>query len=425
MVGSIYLIMVSDNLAVVSDQTNDQLSRQDVIIRHQLKPHFATLAQCQSLAELHQHPLYQQLRAEIEPVCQGKEYRNGFVPPPAAKPFYRAVAWNVERGICFEPILKELQTHPVLKEADILLLTETDVGMARSKNRNIARELALALNMNYYFLPAYINLCKGSGMEVDFDGENDMALHGNAILSRYPLKDLQRIPLQNAKDKMKGREKRIGNQNVVAATIEFPQKSVKAVCIHLDALSTQTQRQNQMISILERLQASPDMPVLLGGDWNTSTYNSSGPFYAICGFWYRIFMGVGNVIKNHYPYPDRYFEKGLFQALKKAGFEYEQSNELGAGTNHYATDDFKKYKILSDWVPQWCFAFIVWALRPYGGKCSLKLDWFASRNLKLVGPNDQLTHNGVSATKPKVIMGLRSDGNELSDHDPIVVDFVL
>ena len=76
-------------------------------------------------------------------------------------------------------------------------------------------------------------------------------------------------------------------------------------------------------------------------------------------------------------------------------------------------------------MPQWCFAFIVWALRPYGGKCSLKLDWFSSRNLKLVGSNDQLSYKGVFATNPKVIMGLRSDGNELSDHDPIVVDFVL
>lgn len=408
--------------------TDEERSVTDVVLKHQLIPHFAELSKCNSLEELHNHPLYKQLKPEIEKVTNGIEYRNVNNLSLPTKPFYRAVAWNIERGMCHDEILEELKSHPMLKPADLLLLTETDSGMARSKNLNIARELALALGMNYYFVPAYINLCKGNGMEVDFAGDagdNDLALHGNAILSRYPIKDLQRIPLKNAKDKMSGKEKRIGNQQALAATIAFPQGDLRTVCIHLDALSTQKQREQQMISILERLEVNKQMPVLLGGDWNTSTYNSSHAFYAICGFWYRVFMGVGNVIANHYPYPDRYFERGLFESLKKAGFEYEKSNELGAGTNHYSSDDMKKYKILRDWVPHWCFAFIEWALRPHGGRCSLKLDWFASRNLNLVKSNDKLEYNGLTATGPKVVNGLKRDGKELSDHDPIVVDFVL
>lgn len=400
----------------------------EALLTHQLMPHFSTLEKCNSLEELHQHPLYQKLRPEIEQVIHGVEYRNQKTSNLPEKPFYRAVAWNVERGMCYEEILQELQQHPILKQADLLILTETDVGMARSKNLNIARELALALGMNYYFVPAYINLCKGNGMEVDVAEsakDNELALHGNAILSRYPIKDLQRIPLKNAKDKMAGKEKRIGNQQALAATIEFPQKAVRVVCIHLDALSTQKQRYLQMASIIERLEASSDMPILLGGDWNTSTYNSSHAFFAICGFWYRVFMGVGNVIHNHYPYPDRYFEAQLFQHLKKSGYEYENCNELGAGTNHYAIDDMKKYKILRDWVPHWCFAFIEWALRSNGGRCSLKLDWFASKHLNVVNDKTKLKYADVEALAPKVISGLKHDGKELSDHDPIMIDFVL
>jgi endonuclease/exonuclease/phosphatase family metal-dependent hydrolase len=406
------------------------------LLTHQLRPHFAQLAAHESTAELQASKLYQQLENEITQVVRGQEFRCLASPASPSKPFYRAVAWNLERGICFEPILEELQTHPLLKTADLLLLTETDIGMARSKNRNVARELAAALGMHYYFLPAYLNLCKGSGIESDFEGENDLALHGNAILSRYPMRDFQAIPLQNAKDKMRGKEKRIGSQQVLAATIDFPQGALRAVCIHLDALSTQRQRQRQMASILARLTVPSGMPVLLGGDWNTSTYNSRRAIYAILGFWYRVFMGVGNVIANHYPYPDRYFERGLFQLLRQAGYDYEHCNELGAGTNHYSVDDFKKYKNLSDWVPQWCFAFIQWALRSNGGKCSLKLDWFASKDLRVVAPADlplqyqplpdqSLSPQPLPALAPKVVQGLKRDGQEISDHDPILVDFMI
>jgi endonuclease/exonuclease/phosphatase family metal-dependent hydrolase len=398
---------------------------EEELITHALRPYFETLAQCDSTQELQEHKLYLELKPQIEKLLQSSEYR---LSPPnglPAKPFYRAVAWNVERGICFESILETLQNHETINKADLLLLTETDLGMARSKNINIARELALALGMNYYFVPAYINLCKGSGIESDFDGVNDLSLHGNAILSRYPMRDLQPIPLRNAKDKMKGKEKRIGNQQALAATIEFPQGPVRAVSIHLDALSSQQQRQRQMASILDQLQMRPGMPVLLGGDWNTSTYNSRSSFYAICGFWYRVFMGVGNVIQNHYPYPERYFESRLFELLKQRGFEYENCNEIGKGTHHYNVADFKRYKNLSDWVPQWCFAFIEWALRSNGGRCSLKLDWFASRDLRVISKEDRLEFNEVCSLPPSVIPGLNEKGKELSDHDPILVDFAL
>lgn len=396
---------------------------QERLITHNLKQHFAELARNQSSQELFAHPLYQRLKPEIDAVLQGYELLNRPGLELDAKPFYRAVAWNVERGICYDAILEQLRANPILNRADLLLLTETDLGMARSQNRNVARELALALDMNYYFVPAYINLCKGSGIESDFDGENDASLHGNSILSRYPLRDLQPIPLKNAKDKMRGKEKRIGNQQALAATVDFPQGSIRAVCIHLDALSAQYQRQRQMEVILKSLKVEPAMPVLLGGDLNTSTYNSRHAFYAICGFWYRVFMGAGNVIANHYPYPERYFEKGLFNLIESMGYDFRNANELGVGTVHFRTSDFKKNKNLSDWVPQWCFAFIEWALKPHGGKCSLKLDWFATRDLKVISNQDTTRYPGSIA--PKVLGGLHEGGKEISDHDPVILDFTL
>jgi hypothetical protein len=62
------------------------------------------------------------------------------------------------------------------------------------------------------------------------------------------------------------------------------------------------------------------LPVLIGGDWNTSTYNSRRAVYSIFGFWRRVMMGSGYFIRNHYPHPDRWFERHLFRELESRGW---------------------------------------------------------------------------------------------------------
>ena len=57
-------------------------------------------------------------------------------------------------------------------------------------------------------------------------------------------------------------------------------------------------------------------------------------------------------------------------------------------------------------MPEWCFRFIRWSLRHHGGRCPFKLDWFATRELKVEAP--------------VVIHDLG-----LSDHDPVGVDLVV
>jgi hypothetical protein len=66
--------------------------------------------------------------------------------------------------------------------------------------------------------------------------------------------------------------------------------------------------------ILDHLDTLPPLPVILGGDWNTTTFNSQSATRAILGYWRRVLMGVRNVVRNHYPHPDRYFEKHLMNS---------------------------------------------------------------------------------------------------------------
>ncbi len=374
-----------------------------------LLPMLAPLALRKNLGETLADPLYRQFAQRVDGLIN-RVHQSDFRPSDApGRERYRIVAWNIERGVRLDQQIDVLRRDPRLIDCDLLLITEADAGMARSGNRMVAEELARALGMAQVFAPSYLALGKGSGVERDAAGVNLFGLHGNALLSRYPIRHARVLGLKNGVDKMAHREKRLGRQAVVIATIDFPGHPVQAVSLHLDAQSTQRHRYLQMREVLADL--DPSLPTVIGGDWNTSTYDSSHALWAILGFWRRVLMGVDHVIRNHYLYPDRWFERDLFRLLEKQGFDYRSANIPGAPTVYYDISDIRARRNLNEWVPAWCFAFIQWSLRNHGGRCPLKLDWFAVRGLR--------TEN------PVVVPDLtREYGLPLSDHDPIAVDLV-
>ncbi len=333
--------------------------------------------------------------------------------PGASPDKIAALAWNIERGCIFDGIVEALKNHSGLNNKDLLLLTELDHGMARSGNRFVAQEIAKQLKLNYAFAPVYIALQKGSGVESEMDGENTKSIHGLAMFSRFPMKNVHAIPLPNGKDKMWGKEKRLGYLRALIADIEHPAGTFRAVTIHLDAHCSRAHRQKQIKIILDHLDTLSPMPTLIGGDWNTTTFNSQSSTRAIMGYWRRVFMGPKNVAKNHLPHPERYFEKPLFDSLEKRGYEFRSLNNVGEGTLHYHMDSIEKNTNLRDWVPEWCFPFIFWAAGRVGGSVSGRLDWFAGKGIRLA--------DGAS---PKTIGRLVNDeGIPLSDHDAISLDF--
>jgi endonuclease/exonuclease/phosphatase family metal-dependent hydrolase len=377
------------------------------LIKEQIAPRFPEFVRCSSTAELEASPVYGSLEGTVRTVLETPEVGDFTAKPAPARDRYRFLAWNLERGIELDGQLEAFRTHDYLKTCDVLLLTETDLGMARSGNRAVAQALARELGLHYSFVPCYLNLTKGSGVEYHAEGENELGLHGNAVLSRYPIRRVRPIHLENGTDKMAGREKRLGRQTALAADIDFPNYAVTAVAVHLDANSSQRHRHNQMRDVLDGLET--DRPVIVGGDWNTTTYNSSRAFPAIGGFWLRVFMGVDNVILNHYLHPYNRFEKDLFNLLESRGFNYKACNRLGERTTSYDADDPKTRQNLGEWVPGWCFAFMRWSLRNHGGKCPLKIDWFATRDMH--------------CENPIVIHELRESRlTPLSDHDAIGID---
>lgn len=325
----------------------------------------------------------------------------------------RVTAWNIERGKRLEGIVDVLQKHPQIKDSDLLLLTELDYGMARTSNRFVAREIAEALEMNYAFAPCYLSLVKGNGSELNVEGENAQALHGNALFSRYPLINAHSLALPNGIDKFRGKEKRLGCQRAVVADVNHAAGMFRTVSLHLDAHSTQKHRHRQMKLVLDHVESlTPRLPLLIGGDWNTSGYNSKRALYTIAGFWRRVLMGVGHVLRNHYVHPERWFERRLFRELERRGFNFRDLNEMGVGTLHYDVKNIAVHESLADWVPVWCFKFLHWSLRKFDGRASLKLDWFAGKDITI--PDGEA---------PRVIGNLTDEEGALSDHDAIILSF--
>ena len=385
-------------------------------LEHELQPHFEGLARFNSTPECQESELYLKLRPDIERVLSAVEQIT-HTPKPreTASSAIRAAAWNIERGIQLDRIIEVLGQDPVLMEADVLYLTETDYGMARAGNRHVGREIADALGFSHVFAPCYLALNKGAGVEADAAGENTFALHGNALFSRHPIHRAHAVALPNGKDKMVGREKRLGSQRAIIADIEHPAGMFRAVVLHMDAHSSQAHRHRQMRMVMDHLDTlEPSIPVLIGGDWNTTTHNASRALYSILGYVVRVLMGVRRAIADHYPHPDRWFERHMFRDLERRGFDYKSLNVPGGCTLHYSIQDLAANQNMGEWIPQWCFWFINWALEPQGGRCSLKLDWFAGRGIE-----------ATSDEGPAILEGLAGDGPPLSDHDPIVLGFNL
>ncbi len=381
------------------------------VLDHDLNEHFPELLKFESTAEMEASPLWAEIRDEAERILDAVVVETGDERREAGDEI-RALAWNLERGNIYEGIADALENHDELKDKDVLLLTELDYGMARSGNRFVAKELAERLGLNYAFATVYVALQKGSGVESEAPGENTLSIHGLAMMSPHPMKNVHAVPLPNGKDKMWGKEKRLGRLRALIADIEHPSGTFRAVTIHLDAHCSREHRRMQMNIILDHLDTLPKLPTLIGGDWNTTGFNSQSGTRAIFGYFRRVAMGPKNVALNHLPHPERYFEKPMFTDIERRGYNFRELNNLGTGTLHYDVASIEKNTNLRDWVPEWCFPFIFWAAGRVGGIVHTRLDWFAAKDM--------------SGTNPRSIAGLVDEtGTPLSDHDPITVELTV
>jgi len=98
------------------------------------------------------------------------------------------------------------------RNADVWILNEVDWGVKRTQYREVIRELGETLNMNWAFGVEFLEVdSKQLGTDAFDDGEEQdsrqnlleefkvdkdrlRALHGNAVLSRYPIRSARLVP---------------------------------------------------------------------------------------------------------------------------------------------------------------------------------------------------------------------------------------
>jgi endonuclease/exonuclease/phosphatase family metal-dependent hydrolase len=256
----------------------------------------------------------------------------------------RVLVWNVERGRAPERWVQ----IPAVGEADVLLLCEVDDGMARSGNLDIAAELAERLRMFYAYAPNYFELTRGTRSErrATRGLRNARGLHGNAILSRWPLRDVRRLPLPVEFDWFRHGECRIGTRVALRATLQGPRGPITLAVAHLEAFATPAQRARQMAALLTQLVDAPR--AMLGGDFNTLGVKPG---------WLGALRLLGQRARDAHRLTRSVVEhEPLFAEAQGAGFSWEELNSPE---------------------PTWCLN------RFLPRSCHAKLDWVFGRAVKV------------------------------------------
>lgn len=295
------------------------------------------------------------LQAKLEnllttPVISNEAYQQGARPlrptHPRLGPVLRVAFWNIAQGVRFDEMRWALsepaefirraernrlpgrrrealaEALQLLRAVDLLILNEVDLGLPRSGCRDVAREFAGVLNMNYAFGVEFVEvslqaidvhpslpplsplIANGVG-----DHQTDRlkaetrqlrALHGNAVLSRYPIRSARILRFAHQGYDWYAQEKELfsclplpgpspqsatpfwramsycqlrrGGRMALIVEIEvpdLPERRVTVVATHLETRARPFIRRLQMRELLAELYHVTH-PVILAGDLNTT-----------------------------------------------------------------------------------------------------------------------------------------------------------
>jgi len=155
----------------------------------------------------------------------------------------------------------------LLPRIDVLALQEADKETVRAGRHHVARELAQTLKMSWIHVPA--GLPRGVQPQkrqwwLDFEKEIDLFDSGDtgvALLSHFPLQDVERIDLPWSECPWRPRSS-------VGATIQIGVESVRVFNSHIDPHSAAGGQIEQLEVVLQHARAS-SQPTIILGDFNT------------------------------------------------------------------------------------------------------------------------------------------------------------
>jgi endonuclease/exonuclease/phosphatase family metal-dependent hydrolase len=377
----------------------------------------AELQQAKTLRELYVSAAYQKHRARLSELLETPRLFTSTQARPLLKDFLRVAHWNVEKGKHLDAVIEAFRTHPVLRWADLISINEADVGMNRSAQRFVARELGEALGMHVAFAPCYLEFAKGYGDDLVMPGENTVALQGNALLSRYELRNVRIIELPVCFDHFEHAEKRIGRRNALAADVTVNGRAVSFVTTHLEVRNAPSCRAKQVAAIVSELrrEGAPEAAII-AGDFNSNTFARGGRWRTLVGF-ARLLLARPEKLMRSLAGPQS--REPLFAVLREHSFAERGFNREDVTCRVPLTILEDKSRL-----PAFCAEIIERKLAPYNNRLDFRLDWIAARRVTPLGDGEVIdAASGVASVGPQTIRGLTNErGGQISDHDPITAD---
>jgi endonuclease/exonuclease/phosphatase family metal-dependent hydrolase len=193
------------------------------------------------------------LSQQATPLVETGQFAEKNVTPPGR---LKIVSYNVHgpQKDDIEKLFGTLERHPALRDAHVLALQEANRYRQKSGRRNIARELAERLKMNYVY-----------AVENSYPESNGGGARGLAILSRLPLTDIERLELPH---RGPGGRLRIG----LFATVQVGATALRLCNTHLETRLAKEKKAEQMSLMVTKLkQSSPAQKMIVLGDFNTIT----------------------------------------------------------------------------------------------------------------------------------------------------------
>lgn len=287
-----------------------------------------------------------------ELACMNAVEAGGHAERAEPLPFpFTVAAWNLER--CLFPL--QSAEHLGATGAEVVLLSEMDDGMARTRQRHTTAEVAEELGMAYLYGVEFIELGLGSATELEFckDDFNRRGLHGNGLMSTVPLHEPFLLRLEGERLWFMGEvdQPRLGERMAIGGVVNTESGPLVVVSTHFESAATADYRERQMTGLMDALDvAFPGLPILIGGDLNTG--NHAGGDFEV---------------------------EGLFARAAERGFSRHGGPLDGMTT---------RPSLITRWPER-----------------AMKLDWFLSR--------------GLVVSQATIVSSLSPAGKPLSDHDVI------
>lgn len=233
--------------------------------------------------------------------------RWGLWPPDSL----RVVSWNIDRGLRLARLLDFLADQT----ADLLILQEVDIHARRTGFLNVAETIAQRLEMNYVFGREFQELTQGT--------KASPALHGQATLSRWPLRKPRILRFERQSNFWKPRwflpptqpfQERLGGRIALVTDVCLPGRSLAVYNLHLESRGDDALRQSQLEEALRDASLpSRRTATILAGDLNLDT-SGSVPAEALASSGFRSAIPL--------PSPHTTTPRGLFRTRRSIDWAY-------------------------------------------------------------------------------------------------------